>query len=83
MGRASVPLLICVTVQTFSTSFSAPLVVAVSLKIHFASSFLDVPSPSYENSGACMPCVESENTLLLIPAELGLLFTPSDCFQEL
>lgn len=75
MGRAAVPLLICVTVQT-ATSFSAPLMVSVSLKIHFTSLFLDVPYPSWENSGAGMPWVESD-CLLLIPAELCLFSTPS------
>lgn len=76
MGCATVPLLICVTVQT-ATSFSAPLMVSVSLKIHFTSLFLDVPSPSWENSGAGVPWVESEHSVFLIPAELCLLFTPS------
>lgn len=62
MGHATVLLLIYVTVQT-AASFSAPLMVAASLKMHFTSLFLDVPSPSYENSRrACMPCVESENS---------------------
>lgn len=43
MGYATALLLICVTVQT-TTPFSAQLMVAVSLKIHFTSLFLDMPS---------------------------------------
>lgn len=59
------------------------MMVAVTLKIYFTSLFLlDVPSSSYENSGACLPCVGSENTVLLIPAKAVAAFHPFSLFPR-